>query len=349
MVSQKVLVTGGSGFIASHLVKQLLEGGDEVHATVRSLKNEKKLKPLLEMSEAFPGQLHLFEADLLVPGSFSASMDGCDVVYHVASPFLMPEKIKDGYNQMLRPALEGVRNVLASVNETPTVKRVVLTSTVGAIFGDYIDVLDMDGCVLSEKYFNTTSTVDHNPYHYSKVAAEKEAWKICEAQDRWDMVAINPGLVLGPTLSSSSDSGSLFLLDELMNGTFFYGVPDLSFTTVDVREVAYAHIAAAKRQSAAGRYILAEKEMTSFLGFAKLIKPVHKKPYLLPRWQIPNWFLRLIGPLFGLDKDFVREYVGIRFTSDNRRSIEELGVQYRPIGETLVDHYRSWVASQEAR
>jgi nucleoside-diphosphate-sugar epimerase len=346
---QKALVTGGSGFIASHLVQQLLEAGDTVNATVRSLNNTDKLKPLHEMQKSFPGKLHLFEADLLAPDSFAKAMKGCDVVYHVASPFLMPEKIKDGYNQMLRPALEGVINVLSTVNETSTVTRVVLTSTVGAIFGDYIDVLKMENCVLSEAYFNTTSTVDHNPYHYSKVAAEQEAWEMCRAQDRWDMVAINPGLVLGPTWSATSDSGSLFLLDELMKGLFFYGVPDLSFTTVDVREVAFAHIAAAKTTTAKGRYILAEKEMTRFLDMARLIKPVHKKPYLLPRGHIPNWLLRLIGPLFGLDRNFVKEYVGIRFPTDNRRSIEELGVRYRPIQETLTDHYQSWVASRGMR
>lgn len=343
-MKQTVLVTGGSGFVASHLIQQSLAVGDKVRATVRSLANQGKVQPLLALKAAYPGQLELHEADLLAPGSFDAAMRDCDVVYHVASPFLMPEQIKDGRTQLVEPALTGTRNVLASVEATPSVKRVVLTSTVGAIFGDYIDVLDMDGQVLSERYFNTTSTEDYNPYHYSKVLAEKEAWRLCQAQSRWDMVAINPGLILGPSLTPSSESGSLFLLDEMLKGYFFYGVPDLSFTTVDVRDVAQAHIAAAKTPGAHGRYILAERQMVSFLDLAKLVRPVHKRPYLLPRFQVPNWLIRPIGPLFGLTNQYMTNHFGVRFTVDNQRSIDELGVRYRPIAETMIDHYESWAA-----
>src|SRR5438477_4966332 len=140
-----VLVTGGSGFVASHLINQLLAGGDSVHTTVRSLSSARKVLPLTELQQQFPGRLQVFEADLLRPGSFDAAMRGCTVVYHVASPFMLPEKIKNGRQQMLEPALLGTQNVLASVNAIPTVRRVVFTSTVGAIFGDYIDVMNMNG------------------------------------------------------------------------------------------------------------------------------------------------------------------------------------------------------------
>lgn len=347
-MQQTVLVTGGSGYIACELIKQLLETGDTVHTTVRSLGNTGKVRPLKEMQAAHPGRLQIFEADLVKPGSFGAAMQGCSIVYHVASPFLMQEKITDGELQMLRPALEGVRNVLGSANEAPTVERVVLTSTIGAIFGDYSDALEMPGHVLSEAFFNTTSSLDHNPYHYSKVMAEKEAWKIAGAQDRWDLVCINPGLVLGPSLTSSSDSGSLFLLDELMRGLFFYGVPDLSFATVDVREVAAAHIAAAKLPAATGRYIVSSSEMISFIDIAKVLRKVHRRPYLLPRMQIPNVLMRLIGPFFGLTPKFLKNHLGIRFTLDNRRSIEELGIRYRPAEQTLIDHYENWLKQKTA-
>ncbi|MDR3509712.1 MAG: NAD-dependent epimerase/dehydratase family protein [Caulobacteraceae bacterium] len=343
---QTALVSGGSGFVASHLIQQLLAAGDTVHTTVRSLGAAAKVAPLLELQKAYPGKLQIFEADLLKPGSFDAAMKGCDVVYHVASPFLMPEQIKDGRTQMLEPALQGTHNVLASVEATPTVRRVVLTSTVGAIFGDYIDVLQMEGQVLSEKYFNTTSSVDYNAYHYSKVVAEQEAWRICGLQNRWDMVSINPGLILGPSLTPTSESGSLFLLDELLKGYFFYGVPDLGFTTVDVRDVAQAHIAAAKTPKANGRYIVAEKTMISFIDMARILRKVHKKPYLLPRFQAPTWLIRPIAPLFGLTPIYIKNHFGIRFAVDNQRSLGDLGLRYRPIAETLIDHYRSWAARQ---
>jgi len=342
-MAKTVLVTGGSGFVASHLIKQLLEQGDDiVHATVRSLANQSKVGPLTEMQRRYPDRLRLFEADLLQDGSFDRATAGCSIVYHVASPFMLPEKITDGQRQMLEPALSGTRNVLGSVERAASVQRVVLTSTVGAIFGDYIDVLDMTDTTLSEQYFNTSSNIENNPYHYAKTMAEREAWILCGAQTRWSMVTINPGLILGPSITPASESGSLFLLDEMMKGYFFYGVPNLSFTTVDVRDVALAHIRAAERPPANGRYILAEKQMISFLEIARIIRTAHKRPWLLGKHQVPDWMVRLIGPCFGLTQDYIRKHLGIRFAVDNRRSIDELGIVYRPIGETLIDHYRSW-------
>lgn len=347
-MAHTVLVTGGSGFVAAHLVQQLLAQGLVVHTTVRQLANAKKLAGLHGMQARFPGKLHIFEADLLVDGSFDAAMAGCDVVHHVASPFLLPEKIKDGQREMLEPALQGTRNVLASVNKTPSVKRVVFTSTVGAIFGDYADVLLMKDRILSADYFNTSSTLENNPYHYSKVEAEKEAWRICQAQDRWSLVTINPGMILGPSLSPGSESGSLFLIDEMLKGYFFYGMPNLSLTTVDVWDVALAHACAAELEYAQGRYILAHEQMASFADISKILRSVHPKPYMLPTHQIPDFLVRLIGPLFGLTQDYMRKHLGIRFAVDNKRSREELGITYRPLEHTLRDHYQSWVEHRRA-
>ncbi|MFF3334602.1 NAD-dependent epimerase/dehydratase family protein [Streptomyces sp. NPDC002888] len=341
-VGETVLVTGGSGFVAAHLVRELLERGYRVRTTVRGTANAAKTGPLRTMGAHHPGRLEIFEADLLREGSFDEAMKGCAVVFHVASPFLMPEKIKDGRRDVVAPALLGTRNVLASVERTETVGRVVFTSTVGAIFGDYSDVLDMDDRILSEKYFNTTSTVENNPYHYAKTIAERAAWEAEAAQDRWRMVSVNPGLILGPSLTPASDSGSLFLLDELLKGYFCYGAPDFSFTTADVRDVALAHIAAAEHPEAHGRYIVAAQEMTSFHQMARILLGHHPRNLRLPRTALPHWPVRLLGPAFGLTQDYIRKHLGIRFHVDNTRSVTELGLTYRPIEETLVDHYRSW-------
>jgi nucleoside-diphosphate-sugar epimerase len=337
-----VVVTGGSGFVGSHLVRRLLERGYEVRTTVRSVANPAKVRPLRRMQEEFPGRLALFEADLLREGSFDEAMSGCRVVFHVASPFLMPEKIKDGRRDMVDPALLGTRNVLASVDRTPTVERLVFTSTVGAIFGDYADVLDMEGQVLSERYFNTTSTVENNPYHYAKTLAERAAWDAEAAQGRWHMVSVNPGLVLGPSLAPASESGSLFLLEELFKGYFFYGAPDFGFTTADVREVADAHIAAAENPDAKGRYIVAAPTMTSFHEMSRIVRTRYPRDLRLPRTALPHWPVRILGPAFGLTQDYIRKHLGIRFRVDNSRSVHELGITYRPIEQTVLDHYQAW-------
>jgi len=157
-VTTTALVTGGSGYVALELIQQLLVLGDRVHSTVRNLKDERKIRPLARLQQRFPGQLHLFEADLLTPSAFDKAMRDCRVVYHVASPFLLPERIKDPRRQMLEPALTGTRHVLDTVNKTPSVDRVIFTSTIGAILGDYIDARQMKDETLTESYFNTSST-----------------------------------------------------------------------------------------------------------------------------------------------------------------------------------------------
>ncbi|MFD5794441.1 NAD-dependent epimerase/dehydratase family protein [Streptomyces diastatochromogenes] len=339
-----VVVTGGSGFVGSHLVRRLLERGYRVRSTVRSTANAVKVRPLWEMQEAFPGRLTLFEADLLTEGSFDEAFRGCPVVFHVASPFLVPERIRDGRRDVVDPALLGTRNVLASIERTPEVRTLVFTSTVGAVFGDYADVRHMDGQVLSERYFNTTSTAENNPYHYAKTVAERAAWDAEAAQDRWRMVSVNPGLILGPSLTPASESGSLFLLDELFKGYFCYGAPDFSFTTADVRDVADAHIAAAENPGAKGRYIVAAETMTSFHQMARIIRTRHPYDPRLPRTALPHWPVRILGPAFGLTQDYIGKHLGIRFRVDNRRGIDELGLTYRPVSETLLDHYESWRA-----
>ncbi|MFF3906308.1 NAD-dependent epimerase/dehydratase family protein [Streptomyces sp. NPDC001848] len=343
------VVTGGSGFVGSHLVRRLLERDHQVHATVRSAAHSAKVLPLRRLQQEFPGRLTLFEADLLRQGSFDEAMSGCRVVFHVASPFRMPEKIRDGRRDMVEPAVQGTRKLLASVERTPTVERLVLTSTVGAIFGDYIDVLAMDDRTLSEKYVNTTSTVENNPYHYAKTLAEREAWAAEAAQSRWRMVSVHPGLILGPSLTPASESGSLFLLDELFKGYFFYGAPDFSFTTADVRDVADAHIAAAEHPAAKGRYIVAAETMTSFHQMSRIIRTRYPRDPRLPRTALPHWPVRVLGPAFGLTQDYIRKHLGIRFRVDNSRSVRELGITYRPIEETLLDHYETWRRQRRAR
>jgi nucleoside-diphosphate-sugar epimerase len=148
--------------------------------------------------------------------------------------------------------------------------------------------------------------------------------------------------VLGPSLTPASESGSLFLLDELFKGYFFYGAPDFSFTTVDVRDVADAHIAAAENADAHGRYVVAAERMASFHDMARVLRGRYPKNLRLPRTRLPHWPVRILGPAFGLTQDYIRKHLGIRFEVDNGRGVRELGISYRPIEETVLDHYEAW-------
>jgi nucleoside-diphosphate-sugar epimerase len=335
--TKPILVTGASGFIASWIVKYLLEGGYTVHGTVRDKSNEQKVSHLRKLDETSAGTLKLFEADLLNQGAFSAAMQGCELVIHTASPF--QTQVKDAQKQLIEPALEGTRNVLQSVNEIESVKKVVLTSSVVAIMGDAKEVEDTEHGIFTEDHWNLSSDLNHSPYAYSKTLAEKEAWRMNQAQERWQLVVINPGFVLGPSLSDRVDGFSTTFVRNMVNGTFKSGVPDLSFGVVDVRDVAQAHIKAGFMPDASGRHITVADTL-QMLELAKEIKSFFSKKYPIPNRKLPNWLFYLVGPSQGFSWKYSRNNLGYHYEFDHSYSKQDLNLTYRPVSETMVDQVK---------
>lgn len=332
-----ILVTGASGYIASWLVKYLLEAGHTVHGTVRDPDRKSGLEHLHALAREHGGRLKLFKAELLEPGAFDPAMAGCELVMHTASPFVI-SGLKDAHEELVRPALEGTRNVLESANRTASVKRVVLTSSEVAIYGDNRDARRVPGGVFTEEHWNTSSSVDHQPYPYSKVVAEKEAWKMQQAQSRWDLVTINPGLVLGPSLTKASASTSLVFIRQLANGTMYPGAPELWMGVADVRDVALAHVKAGFAPAAQGRHIT-NAATTTPLAMGRMLRARFGDGYRFPRFTAPKLMIWLAAPFVGLTRKFVRQNVGYRIGFDNRKSREALGLVYRPLEQTLADHF----------
>ena len=194
--AKPILVTGANGYVASWLVKKLLDEGLTVHAAGRNIENEEKFNHLKEMAKGTGGSIVFFESDLLKPGSYQKAMEGCELVYHTASPFT--SNYKNAQKELIDPAVKGTENVLNSANATESVKRVVITSSCAAIYTDAIDSVNAPGGKLTEEICNTTASLDYQPYSYSKTLAEKKAWEMVDEQQRWDLVAINMSLVLGP-------------------------------------------------------------------------------------------------------------------------------------------------------
>lgn len=331
---KKILVTGGSGYIASWIINYLLEQEMTVHTTVRDLKNTEKISHLLEMQKNKPDNLKLFEADLLKENSFKKAMDDCQVVIHTASPFVM--KVKNAREELIKPALTGTRTVLNTASQTKTVKRIVLTSSIVAMYGDATDVEKMDNQTILEKYWNQSSNEKHNPYAYSKTLAEQEAWRIAESQNQWEMAVINPGFVMGPSLSKRKDSTSIDLMISLLSGKFKQGVPEMYFAMVDVRDIAQAHIYAAFNTEVKARHIVANK-VIPMLEMAQLLNENFSQ-YPLPSKQVPKFLMYLTAPFLGFTWKYISKNVGKPIKIDNSYSKKNLKINYRTLQETLTEH-----------
>lgn len=334
--SKPVMITGATGYVAGWIVKKLLDEGLTVHAPVRNPDNQEKLKFLKEIADNSAGLIKFFKADLLKKGSYDEAVKGCELVYHTASPFI--NKVDDPQKELIDPALEGTRNVLESVNKSESVKRVVLTSSVAAILGDTKDLLDLPNGTANESHWNTTSNLKHQPYSFSKTLAEKEAWKVNEKQDKWDLVVINPTLVLGPAIRPENTSESFRLIKQLGDGSMKIGVPDFSIGTVDVRDLAVAHFNAGFIPEAEGRHII-NAESKTFLQLAEILRKKYGEKYPLPKKTLPNWLVKLAAPTIGVKRKMLAKNLSHPWKVDNTKSIEKLKVNYRPVETTIVDFF----------
>lgn len=335
MSDKTALVTGASGYLASWVVKVFLESGWTVHGTVRNAKDPSKAQHLHDMVAAFPGKLKLFEADLLKPGSFREAMEGCSVVVHTASPYIIG-KIKDPKGQLVGPALEGTINVLESANEVASVQRVVLTSSMVAI---HTDAADLNGKAATEADWNTSASVSYEPYYYSKTVAEKKAWEMAKAQNRWDLIVLNPGFILGPSLSTRVDSESNKFMVNMGKGVYRTGMVDSWFGMIDVRDIARAHLLAAERKEASGRHI-AIAESASLVRIGDILKEKYGKAYPFPTMITPKWMAWLLGPLFGLSRKFISRHAGKPISIDNSWIQKDLGLTFIPLEQTVIEHFQ---------
>ncbi|KAL8500850.1 hypothetical protein ACS0TY_020437 [Phlomoides rotata] len=248
-----VCVTGGSGYIASWLVKLLLLRGYTVKATVRDLRDPRRVAHLKAL-EGAEERLQLFEANLIEDGSFDSVVDGCDGVFHTASPVLF--EVTDPQAELIKPAVEGTLNVLRSCSKVPSLRRVVVTSSIAAVTMNRNP--KGPDVVVDETWFSDPAFCEENKMWYplAKTLAEQAAWKFAEKKGI-DLVVMHPGFVLGPLLQSTLNFSSGLLLEVVKGKEVFP-----SFRFVDVRDVVYAHIMAFENPSASGRYCLVGKSLS---------------------------------------------------------------------------------------
>lgn len=341
--TKPVLVTGATGYVAGWLVKKLLDEGITVHAAVRDPENKKKLQYLDDLAKKSKGTIQYFKSDLLEVGSYEKAMKGCELVFHTASPFT--SKITDPQKELVDPAKLGTRNVLEQANKTTSVKRVVLTSSCAAIYGDNADLQNTPNGIFTEEVWNTSSSLTHQAYSFSKTEAEKEAWQMVKAQSKWDLVVINPSLVLGPAINPEAITSESFnIVKQFGNGTMKMGTPRMGIGAVDVRDVAEAHLRAGFTPEANGRHIVSGHN-TWFIEMANALRPKYGDKYPLPKKEMPKWLIWVVGPM--LNKMLTRKSISLNmnlpFKADNSKSIKELGMTYRPLEESMNDMFKQLI------
>ncbi|OJJ19359.1 diaminohydroxyphosphoribosylaminopyrimidine deaminase [marine bacterium AO1-C] len=341
--TKPVLVTGATGYVAGWLVKKLLEEGITVHAAVRNPNNEQKLAHLNALAAQSKGAIKYFKADLLTEGAYTEAMQGCELVFHTASPFTTD--VKNPQKELIEPAEQGTANVLESANQTASVKRVVVTSSCAAIYTDAIDCQNAPNGTLTEDIWNTTASLDYQPYSYSKTLAEKKAWEIAQKQSRWDLVTINPSLVMGPPLNPRAVTSESFnILQQLGDGTMKMGAPKIGLGLVDVRDVAEAHYKAGFTPEAKGRYITAAHN-TDFVELGEVLLSKYGKQFPLPKKALPKWLLMIVGPMTNklFTRKFIRNNVNVAWKADNSKIKKELGIDFIPMQQTMEEAFQVMV------
>lgn len=287
-MTKTVLVTGGTGFVGTHIIFQLLQRGYNVKTTIRSLSSKSKVIDTLKFNGLTTfDNLTFVEADLSKDDNWDVAMEGCNYVLSVASPVFF--NIPKDENEVIRPAVEGIIRVLKAARNAG-VKRVVMTSNFGAVG-------------FSNKNSNITTTEEDwtnqnekglSAYEKSKLLAERAAWDFIKKEGGiLEFTTINPVAILGPSLSDHI-SGSFGLIEHLLNGSM-KAIPNIPLNIIDVRDVADLHIRAMTNPKANGeRFIASADGQISMPEIAALIK--NKKPDVAKKVStktVPNWVIYL--------------------------------------------------------
>jgi len=325
---ETVLVTGGSGFIASYCIITLLNNGYKVKATLRSLKKAELVKQMLKEGgiQSFE-DISFIEADLLDEASWEKAAEGCQYVIHPASP--TPYTNAKTEDDFVIPAKNGVLFVLRAAKKAG-VKRVVLTSAFGAVGM---------GTIKTTPYTEEDWTVLNDtvaPYQRSKTISEKAAWDFIKNEgDGMQLAVVNPTGVLGPVLADDF-SHSIQNIKQMLNGDM-KALPKIISGYVDVRDVADLHFKAMTMPQANGqRFIAASGEALSMLDIAKVLrKNLGEKAAKVPVKELPSWLIKLLA-MFNPKLRAVAPYLGIIKRASSAKAIQMLGWKPRPTEEAIV-------------
>jgi len=323
-MTDTILLTGISGFIAKHVAVKLLNAGYDVRGTVRRLDRAKEVQSAVAPHlTAGAGALSFVQADLESDAGWADAMVGVVAVVHTASPFPIAQP-KDE-QKLIRPAVEGTLRVLKAA-QSAGVGRVVLTSSVVAVVNDA-----KPGVLQDESDWCDVSFPGTTAYSKSKTLAERAAWEFVSGTGI-ALTTINPGLVLGPPLDIHYGS-SMQIVERLLKGRDPM-VPDFGPPVVDVRDVAEMHLRAVQRPDTAGKRFIAVAGPLPFPEMARALKAAYPVRRIATRIA-PTFVLRLLA-VFDPVVRAILPKLGQVDRLANQRAVQEMGMEFIAPEEALL-------------
>ncbi len=329
-MTDTVLVTGATGFIAKHIIAELLRRGYKVRGTARDpVKSGEAVKRAVSRAGVDADGVEIVALDLLRDEGWDAAASGCRFMLHVASPF--PITQPSDRDELIRPACEGVLRALKAATKAG-IERVVQTSSTVAVMyaGDR-----PAGHVYTEDDWTDHSRTDITPYIASKTLAEQAAWDYVRTNEGAPQLAvINPGFVQGPALDPDL-STSLEVLRLMGNGAY-PAAPRVEFPVVDVRDVAELHVKAMTHRDAAGHRFLATEGTASLYGIGRqMAATLPDLARKVPRFEMPDIMVRAIAIADKRLRTVLPELGTLR-SCDSTKARKMLGLSFRPSEEAIA-------------
>ncbi len=319
-----IVLTGASGFIAKHILKELLGAGYRVRETIRSAKraDEVRAAVLPHVSTEAGKQLEFVSLDLDRDEGWAGALQGATALVHTASPF--PIAQPKNPDDLIKPAVNGTVRALTAARDAG-VRRVVLTSSMVAV------VNEAKGFPQDETDWCNPDLPTTTAYAKSKTLAERAAWDFVAKVPDMQLTTINPSLVLGPLLDATYGS-SVGLVKRLLDGRDPM-VPNFAFPLVDVRDVAVMHLRALERPETAGRRYLAADEPISMPDMGRILKSVYPARRIATR-AAPAPLMRVLA-LFDPQVRSILPKLGTVERVSNTRARTQMGITFIPAAEAL--------------
>ncbi|MEJ6710424.1 MAG: aldehyde reductase [Amylibacter sp.] len=319
---KKILVTGGSGFIAKHIILQLLNEGFEVRASVRSLDRSAEIMAAMVLhaknTDSLDTRLTFCELDLNSDAGWDDALQNCQALMHIASPFPMEQP--EDEQVLIKPAVEGTLRALKAAQKAG-VERIILTSSIVSIYNKRL-------AAGRNRYDETDWSETNSPmataYSKSKTQAEKAAWNYVREHPELKLTAICPSLVLGPPLDGKIGT-SLGVIARLMNGKDPM-VPNLGMALVDVRDIAQMHVRALQRPESAGNRFIGSERFMWMRDIALVLKAEYPDRKI-PLRVAPDCFMRIMG-MFDKTIKGILPTLGREIPLNNSAAAEILGIEF---------------------